>query len=135
MQRERPSIVCLQEDSMDMLHHLFTQDTMFRSSYQVFPPPEGCTRQLAPGAAPLGPLQQGARWEQCSVWWNASILDLVKGGQYEWADHRSESGAPVCHMIPLTWVLLRWKRKLANAPLILVCNTHLEAGHSWLSDV
>jgi len=164
LQRERPTVLCLQEDSFEMLTTLFSHQQMFSSQYQVFPPLGGCRRKAVPsgptsnqtnlahdltndmsrkGAKPeantrrntddAGPSRELIRWEQCSIMWDDTVFELQEGGQYEWVDDRSDH---VWHMIPFTWVLLRVKSgdESSNC-MMLVCNTHLQAGHDYLRDV
>lgn len=83
------------------------------------------------------------RWEQCSVWWDTNVYEFCEGGQFEWVDGRSLS---VCRnststrwsarTIPFTWVKLSEKTMdtASSSNELIVCFTHLEAGHDWNED-
>lgn len=81
-------------------------------------------------------------WEQCSIWWDESLFTLVEGGGFRWRTSDEDAAAAAAgvvaagagaaageeaedprgvHWVPLTWVLLRWRR---SGDLVAFLNTH-----------
>jgi hypothetical protein len=159
----RPSVLCAQEDDASMLSDLFSRSELFQCNYRAYPGARGhaTPRVLLgePGCEGRPFSETDARvekvWEQGSILWDDDVLEFVDGGGYCWRDGRAVADAAAAalrtragenshvHLIPCTWVLLRWRAadRKETAPgaapfgSLLVVSAHIEAGHNWNEDV